>query len=379
MRSEYGQYRDRFFAERHRATADRREAAWDRERVQRQCKAKRRREARLLLRAVARLAVRGAVARQLAYWSIEAIINRRRAHEYDVGRTRWEATKIVLASERSLMQQEKPMDYRSFVSERAQAGDLGAQRALEHLEAPARIRYERMTEPSQPVTLDEVRERLKAIRAAEEARCERARVERANLARVDKPPTIEQAVASARKGIPARASEVTQFTPAERVQLARLAREEHSWNPFARNAAKKQGQKLHAQQQERYEAELARGTRAFESGDTQRIEQRIRSDERIYRDYVSASLGLEAQIRQARAALRDEIPRLETRLKVLERAGVAQLDCDGPAWDARLDQLAATVHRGYRTVPDVLRRDVEFAIREEQRAVSRMRSMSMDR
>ena len=109
----------------------RREAAWERERVQRQCEAKRRREARLLLRAVARLAARGAVARQLAYWSIDTIMNRRRAHEYDAGRVRWEATKIVLASERKLMREEKPMDYRSFVAQRARAGDLGAQRVLD--------------------------------------------------------------------------------------------------------------------------------------------------------------------------------------------------------------------------------------------------------
>jgi hypothetical protein len=379
MRLEHGVYRADLVAERHRATADRREAAWERERVQRQREAKRRREARLLLRAVARLAARGAIARQLAYWSIDMIINRRRAHENDVGRVRWEATKIVLASERSRMREEKSMDYRPYVTQRAEAGDLAAQRVLEYLEAPARTRHERTTEPSQPVTLDQVRERLKVIRAAEEARCERARVERANLARVDKPPTIEQARASARKEIQARASEVTQFTPAERAQLARLVEQQQSWNPFVRNAAKKQGQKLHGERRARYEAELARAMRSFESGDAQRIEQRIRSDERIYRDYVSSSLGLEAQMRQARAALRDEIPRLETRLKVLERAGVAQLDCDGPAWGARLDQLAAAVERGYRTVPDVLRRDVEFAIRKEQRARSRTRSMSMDR
>jgi hypothetical protein len=379
MRSEYGLYRAGFFAERHRATADRGEAAWERERVRRQCEAKQRREARLLLRAVARLAARGASARQLAYWSIDTIMNRRRAHEYDAGRVRWEATKIVLASERSRMREEKPMDYRSFVTQRARGGDLGAQRVLEHLEAPARARYEPTTEPSQPVTIDQARERLKVIRAAEEARYERARVERAHLTRVDKPPTIEQALAWAQKEIQTRIGEATQFTPAERVQLARLAREEQSWNPFLRNAAKREAATLYAEQHARYEAELAKATRDFESRDAQRIEHRIRSDERIYRDYVSSSLGLEAQIRQARAALRDEIPRLETRLKVLERAGVAQLDCDGQAWGARLEQLAAAVERGYRTVPDVLRRDVEFAIRKEQRARSRTRSMSMDR
>ncbi len=380
MRSEYTQYRSRFFGERHEATAARREVAWERESLQRRCEAKRRREGRLLLRAVARLAARGAVARQLAYWSIDTIMNRRRTHEYDAGRVRWAATKIVLASERRLRRLEKPMDYRSFVAERARAGDLGAQRVLVGLEATAHNRHERPTKaPSQPVPLDQVRERLHVIRAEVEARNEHARVERQHLTRVERPPTIEQALASARKEIQAHIGEATQFTAAERAQLARLTKEQQSWNPFVRNAAKKEALKLHAGQQVRYEAELAKATRGFESGAAQRIEQRIRSDERIYRDYVSSSLGLEAKMRQARAALRDEIPTVETRLKVLERAGVAQLDCDGPAWDARLDRLAAAVNRGYRTVPDVLRRDVEFVIRKEQRALSRTRSMSMDR
>lgn len=380
MRSEYAGYRNRFFAERHQATSARRGTAWERESMQRQCEAKRRREARLLLRAVARLAARGAVARQLAYWSIDAIMNRRRAREYDAGRVRWEATKIVLASERKLMREEKPMDYRSFVTKRARGGDLGAERDLDALGVGGRSRPERAAE-AQPrrVTIDQVRERLQVIRKSEEARYERARIERQHLTRVERPPTIEQALASAQKEIQARIGEATQFTPAERVQLARLTREQQSWNPFVRDAAKKEAQKLHAEQQARYEAELAKATRGFESGHAQRIEQRIRSDERIYRDYVSSSLGLEAQMRQARAALRDEIPTLETRLKVLERAGVAQLGCDGPAWGARLDQLAAAVDRGYRTIPDVLRRDVEFAIRKEQRGLSRTQSISMDR
>jgi hypothetical protein len=166
MRSEYAGYRDRFFRERHEATAAHREVAWERESMQRQCEAKRRREARLLLRAVARLAARGAIARQLAYWSIDTIMNYRRAREYDAGRVRWEATKIVLASDRKLMREEKPMDYRSFVTQRTRAGDLAALRVLNQLEAPAPNRHERTAQaPLRPVTVEEVRERLHVIRS----------------------------------------------------------------------------------------------------------------------------------------------------------------------------------------------------------------------
>ncbi len=378
-RSEYAQYRDRFFAERHRATADRKEAAWGRESMQRRCEAKRRREARLLLRAVARLAARGAMARQLAYCSIDAIMNRRRAREYDAARVRWEATKIVLAAERKLMLGEKPMDYRSCVAEWAHAGDLGAQRVLDALETPAHNRPERTVRAElQPVNLDHVRERLRVIRANEEARYEHARVERQRLTRVKRPPTAEQALASARKEIQACVSEITQFTPAERAQLARLAKKEESWNPFVRNVAKKEALKLHAGQQARYEAELAKATRDFEGGNAHRVQARVRSDERIYRDYVDVSLGLEAQMRKARAVLRDEIPKIEKQLTVLERTGCAQIE--GAVWGAGPDKLAASVDRRYGALPRELRRDTEFAMRREQRALRRgHESISMDR
>ena len=112
-------------AERHRATSARREAAWKRERMQRQCKAKRRREARLFLRAVARLAARSTMYRRLAYRSIEAIIDRRRAREYDIAQSALGDYKVCCGSERRISSGgRKPMNYRSFVTERAHARDL---------------------------------------------------------------------------------------------------------------------------------------------------------------------------------------------------------------------------------------------------------------
>jgi uncharacterized protein (DUF885 family) len=225
-----------------------------------------------------------------------------------------------------------------------------------------------------------VRERLHVIQAEEEARCEHARGERGHLTRIERPPAVDQALASARKEIQTHVSEATRFTQAERAELERLTKEQQSWNPFVRNAAKKEALKLHAEQQARYEAELAKAMRDFESGDAQRIQERIQSDERIYRHYVSASLGLEDQMRKAAAVLRDELPKIEKQLTVLERTGVAQLECEGAVWGAGFEKLAAAVDRGYQAVPQQLRRDVEFAMRQEQRALRRGReSISKDR
>jgi hypothetical protein len=376
MRSEYAQYRDRFFGERHEATATRREAAWERESIQRQCEAKRRHEARLLLRAVARLAARGAIARQLAYWSLDAVINRRRAKEYDAARVRWETTKLVLASECTLAREKKPLAYRAFVAELARAGDLGAQRTLDALVAPARQRNEHVPQRDlRPVTLAEIRLRLKVIRAEEDGRYQRARLERQRLQHVERPPTLDEALVAQRRRIHERAAAATRYTDAERVRIAQLAREKRSWNPLTRRAATREEERLCGEQRSRYEKALAVATHAFEQRDLPELEKQLAGHERVYRRYVAASLGLERERNDARAA-RDELPRIEQRLVVLERAGVARIDCDAAIGGARLDGLAAAIEQQYHALPNELRRDVEYGIRKEQRARD---SMTLDR
>lgn len=376
MRSEYAEYRDRFFAQRHRATADRREAAWEREGMQRRCEAQRRREARLLLRAVARLAARGAIARQLAYWSIDAVINRRRAKEYDAARVRWEATKIVLASERTLAHEKKPLAYRAFVTELARAGDLGAQRALDALVAPTRQRKAHVPQRDlRPVTLVEIRLRLNVIRAEEDGHYQRVRLERQHLEHVAPPRTLDEVLVAERRRIHELAAEATRYTDAERVRLTQLAREKRSWNPLTRRAATREEEQLCGEQRSRYEKALAVATHEFEQRDLPELEKQLAGQERVYRRYVAASLGLEREMNNARAA-RDEVPRIGQRLNALERAGVARIDCDAAMGGARLDDLAAAIERHYEALPNEIRRDVEYSIRKEQRARD---SMTIDR
>jgi hypothetical protein len=368
LRSEYRAYRERFFSERAEAMGARRDAAWERERAQRQRDAQKRHEARLLLRAVARLGTRGVIARQLAYWSVDAATGRRRAREHDAARARWEATKIVLASERKLTREEKPLAYRSFVSERARAGDLGAQRVLDALVAPTRNRSEHVPhrEP-RPVTLAEIRLRVNVIRAEEDGRYQRARLEREHLQRVERPPTLDEALGTERRRIQERAAEATRYTDAERVRLAQLARERRSWNPLTRRTATKEEERLHGEQRSRYEKALADATHEFEQRDLPQLGKRLAGQERAYRQYVDASLGLERKMNIARAE-RNRIPKIEQRLNVLERAGVVHVDCRDAVPNAGLDEFATAIEHQYRALPETLRRDVEYSIRKEQRA-----------
>jgi len=372
MRSAYAAYRNGLFAERNRALDARRNAAWEGERAQRQLEARRRREARQLLRAVARLGARGFLARQVAYWSVDAVIARRRAREFDVARIRWETTKIVLASERRASRQEKIMDYRSFVTGKSRAGDPAAQRVLDMLAAPGR-RQERTTAIAEPrrVSFHEARARIEVIRAEQEVRYERSRAQRAGLQRVAQPPALDDVLAVERKRIREQAANAREFTDAERTRLAQLSKEKRSWNPLVRAAATRAEAELHDARRSRYDFAVAKGMREFEGGTVPQIASRVAAEERRYRQFASRSLDLERETRDARTALRDRIPQVEYRMHVLERAGVSQLEiCQ---LNASLRQLSDAIDREYRVLPEAMRRDVESRIRSEQHNRDRSR------
>jgi hypothetical protein len=317
------------------------------------------------------------MARQVVYWSIDGVIARRRAQEHDVARVRWETTKIVLASERRVSRQEKIMDYRSFVTEKARVGDPAALRVLDMLSAPGRDqeRTAPMAEPRR-VSLNEARARIEVIRAEEEVRYERSRAERAGLPRVAQPAALDDLVAVERKRIQEQIANATEFSDVERARLAQLAQEKHYWNPLARAAATRAQAGLRDARRSRYDSAAAKAMREFEERAVPQIAKRVAAEESQYRQYASTSLDLEGQMRDARAALRERIPQVEHRIHVLERAGVSQLeDCN---LNANLKQLSAAIDRQYRVLPEAIRRDVESRIRSEQRNRDRSReSISM--
>ncbi len=366
MRSAYMAHRERFVDKRHGTNDARRNAAWESERIQRQLEGQRRREARQLLRAVARLGTRGLLARKVAYWSIDGVVARRRAREYNAARVRWQATKIVLDSERGLEREKRLMDYRSFVIEKTRTGNQSAQRVLDGLKHRQRNQEYRASlgEP-RPMSLNEVRARLEVIRTDEEARFERARVERKSLQRVGSPRSLEDVLAAERKRIREQAAEATTFTDAERAGLAQFAEAKRSWNPLARAVAANAEAELRVKHHSRYEKRLAEATREFEGRDVPQLLKRVAADQGCSRQYVTASLALEKEMREARAVLRDRLPRVERSLSILERAAVLQLSiADAP--NLKLNEIAAATYLKYKALPEVMRRDAERSIRREK-------------
>ena len=265
------------------------------------------------------------------------------------------------------------MDYRSFVTEKARLGDPAALRVLEILSAPGR--NQERTAPTAQRTFKEVRARIEAIRAEEEIRYERSRAERAGLQRVAQPAALDDLLAVERKRIQEQIANATEFSDVEHARLAQLAQEKRSWNPLARAVATKAEAELHNARRSRYDFAVAKAMHEFEERAVPQIAKRVAAEERQYRQFASASLDLEGQMRNARAALRDRIPQVEQRIRVLERAGVSQLEeC---RLNASLKQLSAAIDRQYQILPEAVRRDVEHGIRRELRDRRSRESISM--
>jgi hypothetical protein len=269
------------------------------------------------------------------------------------------------------------MDYRSFVTEKARVGDPAALRVLDVLSAPSR-NQERTVPIAEPrrVSFGEVRARIEVIRAQEEVRYERSCAERAGLQRVAQPAALDDLLAVERKRIQEQIANATEFSDVERARLARLAQEKRSWNPLARAVATRAQAELRDAHRSRNDSAVAKAMREFEERAVPQIAKRVAAEEDRYRQYASTSLDLEGQMRDARTVLRDRIPQVEHRMRVLERAGVSQLqDCN---INANLKQLSATIDRQYRILPEAIRRDVESRIRSEQHNRDRSReSISM--
>jgi hypothetical protein len=269
------------------------------------------------------------------------------------------------------------MDYRSFVTEKARVGDPAAQRVLDMLSAPDR-NQQRLAPTAEPrrVSFGEVRARIEVLRAEEEVRYERSRAERAGLQRVAQPTALDDLLAVERKRIQEQIANATEFSDVERARLAQLAQEKRSWNPLARTVATRAEKGLRDARRSRYDSAVAKTMREFEERAVPQIAKRVAAEERRYNQFASASLDLEGQMRDARAALRDRIPQVERRVHVLERAGVSRLEeCQ---LNANLRQLSAAIDRQYRALPEAMRRDVESRIRSEQHNRDRLReSISM--
>ncbi|MGH7736356.1 MAG: hypothetical protein ACREMP_00555 [Candidatus Tyrphobacter sp.] len=290
---------------------------------------------------------------------------------------RWEATKIVLASERRLAREEKIMDYRSFVTEKTRAGDTTAQRALDILNAPVRQEHSAMAGEPRVVTVSEVRARLAVIRAEEESRHQRARSERERLTRVGRPPALDEVLMAERHRIEKQVSDATQFTESERRHLDELAAEKRSWNPLTRASAARREASLHGALHTRRAAALADALRQFEERDVPRMAKRISADENQYRQYVNASLALEAEMRDGTSVLRDRMPRVERQLNILERAGMNTFEAYTSSSGATLAQLAFAIEQQYRGLPDAARQQAERSVNRERSHERARDSMEM--
>ena len=384
LRADYRAYRETFFATRSVQTARRRETAWQRERAQRRLEMQHRCDARHLLRAIVRVTMRGA-ARQIAYWAIDFINDRRRAQEWAAARVRWEAAKVVFTAER---RGERPMPYREFALARAAAGDRVAARvtsqllgvALEKRQVPSRGEpasahtQDDLKRHRESMSIAELRLRLAQVGKDASGLYEEANTRRKGLERIDCPPTLEEVLAAERAAIRVKIAKETDLTDAERRRVAELRRRQRSWNPIARSLAKSEEQQILKAREQRRDDALRKAQEQFDKNRVPDIQRSHGAHERRYKDYVRASLDYENEMREARETLRQTLPKIFERMEVLERAGVASLEAVSPRAD--LTGIARSVDAAYRGLPPGTAAAIERDLKRER---SRDRERTFDR
>jgi hypothetical protein len=344
--------------------------------------AQRRKETRTLLRAVARVGSRGPV-RQFAYWSIDAVMDRRREREFAAARTRWESEKIAQVVRRGRQREEQPVGYESFVAERARAGDVGAQRVHADLTQPRRrttpesaaksAQQQRAAEPKAQARawrIDELRIHLDTIRTQQDARYERAKQEREDLQPVDASFPLAD-VRGREEEIRVEVATRTAFTENERARLLRCVEEQKSWNPLTRNAARKMEEALRAEQRHRHEATLRDALQRFTAEKAPRMGACDAAQQLRYERYIERAYALEEEMSASRIMLRQWVEVAEEKLEIIERVGGTHLA--GIGEHPKLEELCEKIDRCFTGIPEETRRLIQERLRDERKQRDRAR------
>jgi len=222
------------------------------------------------------------------------------------------------------------------------------------------------------VTIGEVRARLAVIVAEEQARYERARVERGRLSPIERPRSLDEVLSAKRQRLEKSVVDSTTFRSEERTKLAKLVELRSSWNPLTRAAAAKGESALHETLRARQAFCISKAMAEFETREAPQIARSTAAEEKRHKEYVGASMALEREVNGARVALRERVPMVEQQLNVLDRTGVQRVDNYPGKSTASLGQLAAAVAQQYRRIPDAERVEAERNLRQH-RSRDRMR------
>ena len=267
------------------------------------------------------------------------------------------------------------MDYRSFVGERAQKGDLGAQRVLDALVKPARSRQHAPEPEPRRMTLQEVRLNLDAVRAEGHAASSESTpsvtASKTSKNRRDWTVRSPRSAGAFNSEWPSSASSPIRSALASRSSRRR-------GDPGIRWPAWRQLKKKNAYARS---SAVVMSTHwgsscALSSSTTFRGSKKT---------WPTRSCGIIATPRhqslssgrwiQARAN-RDEIRTLEHRVEVLERAGISHVEVADVAGAQRFDRFMRAIDQQYRALPEAVRSQAERSIARERRG---RQSMTIDR
>jgi len=264
------------------------------------------------------------------------------------------------------------MEYQSFVAARVRAGDAAAREVHDDLfvRAQGNARAEEVRSTVTGTPLAHVRTLLEASRVAERERYSRAAAARASLEPVTAPTSLQETLQAQRSDIEKHVAKAAGYTEGERRDLERYDRGSQSRDRAERKAAHRAAQELSAMQARRHREMRAEAMRAFEERHVIDLMKDHADQDAAYRRYINNSLDLEAEMRDANAAVTRRLPDASLRLEALERAQVTRV---GPLpAESGIAEIEKALEDASRSMPAADRAAMEREMRRE-RSIGRNR------
>lgn len=216
-------------------------------------------------------------------------------------------------------------------------------------------------EPSENIeslSIVEVRGRLEAIREAEKAHYERAKTERDRLVVIEEPRSFYEVRYQREQEVCAEAHLETKFTDEEVKRLKFYENELKSWNPLARVEARRAKTALLTAHEQREGDAIRKALQDFHQEELPRMQEAHEKAERQYEAYEVMAYLWEDEMSGGRRVVDQDVPAIEGRLDVIERAGITTIEGIGD--DAELVAIENAVFRCYRSVSEATRQSIEM-------------------
>jgi hypothetical protein len=232
--------------------------------------------------------------------------------------------------------------------------------------------YDPLMKSGVSLTIAQVRSRFDEIYDEEGRRYETSRRERDAVLPIREKDLWFTDMTQREAEIHQEIAERTEFSASEREALKKYEREQQSWNPLQRAAAKRKEEALRKRQQQYHDGALHLALKHFDKHEVPLFLGRSVRESNRYEHYEMHMLDLEDAMEKARYVRRQGLPELERDLNIIERSGIQCVH--GVDATSNFDGLSLAISYCFMGIPAEKRLEIERAMDRESKHQNRARS-----